>query len=173
MKIKQILGFKKENIFDGAVQLDWCYEKDLNDKVASSYIFHGPKYYGVSNNDLKGNAHKLRDTASFVKDIVEKVYIDDVSNRFVLTISGFGAGKSHLGVAMTALLSGDNDELKNKVINNIIKVEEDIYNEIRFMANKPYLVISLNGMKDFNLNNEILKNAKKALKLHGYDDSVL
>ena len=173
MEIKEILNFKKENIFDGAVQIVWFYEPKMRDKVASSYIFHGPKYYGMDMNDIKVNRHKLIDTASFIKTMVHKVYLDDLSNRFMLTIAGYGAGKSHLGVTMSSLLSGDDSELRTEILENIKVIDNDIYNELKYTINKPNLVISLNGMNDFNLNNEILKNAKKALALHGYDDSVL
>lgn len=173
MEVRQILDFKKENIFDGAVQIDWFYESKIRGKVASSYIFHGPKYYGLDKNDVKNHKHKLIDTASFIKLVTDKVYLDDSSNRFMLTIAGYGAGKSHLGVTMSSLLSGDNKKLINNILENIKSVDSDIYNELRFTISKPNLVISLNGMNDFNLNNEILKNAKKALALHGYDDSIL
>lgn len=173
MEIKQILNFRKENIFDGAVQIDWFYESKMREKVASSYIFHGPKYYGMDKNDVKSNRHKLIDTASFIKNITDKVYLDDSSNRFMLTIAGYGAGKSHLGVTMSSLLSGDNSKIREEILENIKLIDNDIYNDLKFTINKPNLVISLNGMNDFNLNNEILKNAKKALALHGHDDSIL
>lgn len=173
MEIRQILNFRKENIFDGAVQIDWFYESKMRDKVATGYIFHGPKYYGIDKSDVKNNKHKLIDTASFVKEMTNKVYLDDSSNRFMLTIAGYGAGKSHLGVTMSSLLSGDNLKIREDILDHIKTIDNDIYSELKFTINKPNLVISLNGMNDFNLNNEILKNAKKALALHGYDDSIL
>ncbi|MBS6022528.1 MAG: hypothetical protein KIB00_00445 [Paeniclostridium sordellii] len=173
MEIKNILSFKKENIFDGAVQIDWFYDQNLRGTVASSYIFHGPKYFGLSNEDIQSNKHKLIDTASFIKKISEKVYLDDSSNRFMLTIAGYGAGKSHLGVTMASLFSGNDIEIKDRILENISTIDTDIYNELKHTINKSNLIITLNGMNNFNLNNEILKNAKKALQLHGQDDSVL
>ncbi len=173
MEIKNILKFKKENIFDGAVQIDWFYDQKLRNTVASSYIFHGPKYFGLTNEDVKANKHKLIDTASFIKNISNKIYLDNSSNRFMLTIAGYGAGKSHLGVAMASLFSGDDIEVRDRILENISTIDSDIYNELKYTINKPNLIITLNGMNNFNLNNEILKNAKKALQLHGQDDSIL
>ena len=173
MEINKILSFKKENIFDGAVQIDWFYDEKFRGTVASSYIFHGPKYFGLSNEDIKANKHKLIDTASFIKKISEKIYLDDSSNRFMLTIAGYGAGKSHLGVTMASLFSGNDIELKNRILENINNIDEGIYKELKHTINKPNLIITLNGMNDFNLNNEILKNAKRALQLHGQDESIL
>lgn len=173
MKINKILSFKKENIFDGAVQIDWFYDEKLRDIVSSSYIFHGPKYFGLSKEDIKANKHKLIDTASFIKNIADKIYLDDSSNRFMLTIAGYGAGKSHLGVTMASLFSGNDEKERDRILGNINNIDPDIYNELRVTVNKPNLVITLNGMNNFNLNNEILKNAKRALQLHGQDDSVL
>lgn len=173
MEIKNILKFRKENIFDGAVQIDWFYDQRLRSTVASSYIFHGPKYFGLSNEDIKANRHKLIDTASFIKNIADKIYLDDSSNRFMLTIAGYGAGKSHLGVTMASLFSGNDLDVRDRILENISTIDSDIYNELKYTVNKPNLIITLNGMNNFNLNNEILKNAKRALQLHGQDDSVL
>ena len=173
MEISNILSFKKENIFDGAVQIDWFYDQKLRGTVASSYIFHGPKYFGLTSKDIKESKHKLIDTASFIKKMAEKIYIDDSSNRFMLTIAGYGAGKSHLGVTMASLLSGNDIETKQRILDNISTIDNDIYTELKHIITKPNLIITLNGMNNFNLNNEILKNAKKALQLHGEDDSIL
>lgn len=173
MEIKNILSFKKENIFDGAVQIDWFYDKKLRGEVASSYIFHGPKYFGLSSNDIKNNKHKLIDTASFIKNISDKIYLDDSTSRFVLTIAGYGAGKSHLGVTISSLFSGSDKQTSENILENIKTVDEDIHNNLKHTATKPNLIITLNGMNNFNLNNEILKNAQKALKLHGQDTLIL
>lgn len=173
MEINNILSFKKENIFDGAVQIDWFYDQKLRSTVASSYIFHGPKYFGLTNKDIRESKHKLIDTASFIKKIAEKIYIDDSSNRFMLTIAGYGAGKSHLGVTMASLFSGNDIETKERILENISTIDNDIYMELKHTIDKPNLIITLNGMNNFNLNNEILKNVKRALQLHGQDDSVL
>lgn len=173
MEIKSILRFKNESIFDGAVQIDWFYDNNLRGNVASSYIFHGPKYFGLSSKDISTDNHKLIDTASFIKNMSDKIYLNDNSNRFILTIAGYGAGKSHLGVTMSALFSDNDNKEKENILNNIKEVDEDIYNDLKHTINRPNLVIALNGMKNFNLNNEILKNAQQALQLQGQDTKIL
>ncbi|MBL4935567.1 hypothetical protein JK636_07315 [Clostridium sp. YIM B02515] len=171
VKINDILEFKKENFFDGAVQADWFYDDRMRVKSSDSYIFHGPKYYGVNQSDVTKTKHKLIDTASFVKVIYDKLYDNFQSSRFMLTIAGYGAGKSHLSVTLASLLSGDNNELRNSIIEKLYNVDEGIGREIKEKEDKN-LIIVLNGMNDFNLNNEILKSAKKSLKMNALDDSI-
>jgi hypothetical protein len=171
VKIKEILEFKKENFFDGAVQADWFYDTNMKLKSAGNYIFHGPKYYGISQSDVSASKHKLIDTASFVKVIYDKLYTDFDSSRFLLTIAGYGAGKSHLSVTLASLLSGDDIGLRDKISNKLVDVDEGIGKYIKELQDNN-LVIVLNGMNDFNLNSEILKNAKRSLAMNGLDDSI-
>lgn len=172
-KIKELLKFKKESFFDGAVQADWFYEISMQENVSSSYIFHGPKYFGVSEKDINLKNHKLIDTVSFVNQISDKLYNDNKSSRFILTIAGYGAGKSHLAVTMASLFSGNDKKVQSIILDNIESVDESIGKKLRSTLVKPNLVIALNGMNDFNLNYEILKCTKKALKMYGLDDRVL
>ena len=118
-KIGQLIEFNKEAFFDGAIQADWFYNIDKRNSVAESYIFHGPKYFGLNENDISISKHKLIDTISFVNKIAEKIAYDSESSRFVLSIAGYGAGKSHLSVTMGSLFSGDNRELQGKIISKI------------------------------------------------------
>lgn len=172
-KIGQLIEFNKEAFFDGAIQADWFYNLDKRDNVAESYIFHGPKYFGLNENDISTSNHKLIDTVSFVNKIAGKIAYDYESSRFVLSIAGYGAGKSHLSVTMGALFSGDNKELQGKIINKIENIDKSLANSIKGALIKPNLVIVLNGMKDFNLNYEILKNIRLALQLHNVNDDFL
>lgn len=172
-KIGELIQFNREAFFDGAIQADWFYNVEKRDKVADSYIFHGPKYFGVNESDISTSKHKLIDTISFANKIAEKIAYDSDSSRFVLSIAGYGAGKSHLSVTMGSLFSGDNRQLQEQIINKIENIDKPLANSIRGALIKPNLVIVLNGMKDFNLNYEILKNLRLALKLHNVEDDFL
>ncbi|MDU1687641.1 MAG: hypothetical protein E6843_13015, partial [Clostridium perfringens] len=115
MKIKDILKFNRDAFFDGAVQIDWYYDEAKRKDVSKSYVFHGKDYHGVERKNLI-------DTASYVKRIVEKLYKDKESNRFLLTIAGYGTGKSHLGVTLATLLGEENNE-REIVLNKIKDVD--------------------------------------------------
>lgn len=171
LKIKDVLQFEKENFFDGAVQSDWFYDMVMRKKASESFIFHGPKYYGLNQADISNSKHRLIDTASFVKKIYDKIYTDADSSRFMLTIAGYGAGKSHLSVTLASLLSKVDINLSDDIVNKLKSVDSNIGNTIEEKSDKN-LVIVLNGMNDFNLNNEILKNAKKSLRMYDLDESI-
>lgn len=80
MLVKDLVRFNRENYYNGAVQTDWFYDKSKVKIIAQSYVFHGPKYYGVSDKDVKFGEHKLIDTASFSKIVVEKLYEKEVGH---------------------------------------------------------------------------------------------
>lgn len=165
MKIKDILKFNRDAFFDGAVQIDWYYDEAKRKDVSKSYVFHGKDYHGVERKNLI-------DTASYVKRIVEKLYKDKESNRFLLTIAGYGTGKSHLGVTLATLLGEENNE-REIVLNKIKDVDNSSYDYISKTLRGKNLVLTLNGMNDFNLNYQMLKVAKLALKEQGINDSFL
>ena len=98
MKINDIVTFSKENFFNGAVQTEWFYDNSKLSAIAESYVFHGPKYYGVSSADVAAGEHRLIDTASFAKNLTDKLYSTKIDNSFIMTIAGYGTGKSHLAV---------------------------------------------------------------------------
>ena len=103
MKINDIVSFSKESFFNGAVQTEWFYDDTKVATIAESYVFHGPQYYGVSSKDVEAGAHHLLDTASFAKNLTDKLYSTKPNNSFVMTIAGYGTGKSHLAVCLGAL----------------------------------------------------------------------
>ena len=94
MKVNDIVSFSKESFFNGAVQTEWFYDDSKVGAIAESYVFHGPKYYGVSSSDVKSGAHQLLDTASFAKNLTDKLYSAKPNNRFVMTIAGYDAALS-------------------------------------------------------------------------------
>jgi len=171
-KIGDLVEIKKDSFFNGAVQAEWFYDDSRRKSVAESYIFHGPKYYGVTSSDVSSRSHKLCDTVTFTKTIIDKIYNDTRSSRYALTIAGYGAGKSHLSVALATLLSGVDKESQKSVLENIKSVDKDGYEYIKEYSNDENLVLVLNGIEDFNINKELLKVAKKSLKLHGLSDEI-
>lgn len=166
MKINEILKFNRDSFFDGAVQIDWFYNDSIRREVAKSYVFHGKEYHGINKRE------NLIDTAGYVRRIIEKLYVDKNSNRFLLTIAGYGTGKSHLGVTLGSLLKENNEE-RNNILKKIKEVDFESGKYIESNIGNKNLVITLNGMNDFNLNYQILKNAKLALKLHDVDTKFL
>ncbi|NLB80100.1 MAG: hypothetical protein GX800_00450, partial [Clostridiaceae bacterium] len=172
MKVCDIVQFSKENYFNGAVQTEWFYDKSKIRTIAESYIFHGPKYYGVSDADISLGRHKLIDSASFAKQLTEKMYSAKPTNSFLMTIAGYGTGKSHLAVSLGALYSGS-VELSNIVTENISNADRDISDYIYQTNIRKNLILVLNGMNNFNLDSEILKCARLALEQNGIDDSIL
>jgi|GEM_PF-858166 len=173
-KIKDIIRFKKESFFNGAVQADWFYNDNYRNLVSKSYMFHSSKYFGVLDEEVKNKKNLLIDTITFTKNIVDRIYKDEDSNKFVLAIAGYGLGKSHLAVTLASLLSyTKNDHEFNEIIKNIALIDKDASNYLYETINKPNFVVVLNGMKDFNLNYEILRTVKQSLNFHGLEDNFL
>jgi hypothetical protein len=170
MIVKDILEFNKKKYFGGAVQANWFYDTDKIKDITSSYVFHGPKYHGVGKNETTSESYKLSDTATYALTLLSKSKEKD-SNRFNMTIAGYGTGKSHLSVALGSLLSGHRDDLRQVVIDNIRSVDKKIGDQLSEYSGRN-LVLVLNGMRDFNLNSEILAVAKKAVVQHGLSDDI-
>lgn len=172
MKVNDIVSFSKESFFNGAVQTEWFYDDSKVGAIAESYVFHGPKYYGVSSADVESGVHRLLDTASFAKNLTDKLYAPKPSNSFIMTIAGYGAGKSHLAVCLGALFSGD-PTVSDSVIQNISAADAEIGNYIREKNVRKNLVIVLNGMNNFNLDAEVLRCARLSLARFGISDAFL
>lgn len=172
MRLNEIVSFSKESFYNGAVQTEWFYDDDKVGGIAESYVFHGPKYYGVSGADVKAGEHRLIDTASFAKNLTDKLYDKNPDSSFVMTIAGYGTGKSHLAVCLGALFSGKS-ELSDKIVRNISSVDTDIGKCIEAKNTKRNLVIVLNGMNNFNLDAEILRCTRLSLARSKIDDSML
>lgn len=172
MIVRDIVNFNRDNYYNGAVQMEWFYDEKKVGKIAKSYVFHGPKYYGVSSNDVKTGEHKLLDTASFTKIISDKLCGNNTNNNFVLTIAGYGTGKSHLAVTLGALFSGQK-EFVDIVLGNIASVDLETANSIIEKGIQRNLVIALNGMSNFNLDAEVLKCVRLALQQNNISDEIL
>ena len=172
MQVHDLVRFGKERYFNGAVQTEWFYDSNQVKAVSESYVFHGPRYFGVSNSDVSLGGHTLVDTASFALNLSEKLNTKNPDNSFVLTIAGYGAGKSHLAVSLAALFSLM-DGVSETVNSNIEKADRAIAKRIQETNIKKNFVIVLNGMNNFNLDAEILKCTRLTLAQNGLNDNVL
>lgn len=172
MNVSDLVKFNRENFYNGAVQMEWFYDDSKVAGISGSYVFHGPKYYGVSDSDVKPGEHKLLDTASYVQKIVQKVSDKETDNDFVLTIARYGTGKSHLAVTIGALLSGD-PGIQKVIIEHIKSVDSEIASELKKQVKKKNFIIALNGMKNFNLDSEVLRCVRETLEKNSIDDEVL
>lgn len=169
MRIGDIIAFRKDLYFEGAVQADWFYVPEKAAKVAENFVFHGKDYYGVESK----TKNKTIDTISLVKTLAEK--FEDSSNPLSLAIADYGTGKSHLAVTLGQLFSGASymPETFAKIIDNINKIDREAASEIREICTDRNFVLVINGMRDFNLHYEILRAAQKSLCLYGLSDDKL
>ncbi len=178
MKLADIVSFRKDLLFNGAVQLSW-FEKDRlqAEKAAEHFVFHGPDYHGVSEDDIERSSHQLIDTASFTLEILERITGKIVDEPFSLAIAGYGTGKSHLAITLASLLSNPKHEVASKILDNIIMADASIGRRakqiITKISDRPFLVIAINGMQDFDLCGEIIRQVLFVLKQNGLDTTVL
>ena len=165
MRFGDLLEFRKDIFFDGAVQIDWFYNKEKATLVAENFVFHGSEYHGATG----GNDSNLKDTVSFVQEISEKINNEYPNNPLTLAIATYGTGKSHLGVTLAELFSGPdyNPKAYNAIISNIKEIDATKARAIEQNTQKKNLVLTINGMRDINLNAELLKVALKSLSLYG------
>ncbi len=172
MKLKDLLEFRKDLYFEGAVQADWFYSPEKASKVSENFVFHGKQYFGIEDQGI-GNRRRI-DTISLVEELTSKLN-DDHSNALSLAVADYGTGKSHLAVTLAQIFSGADymPETYNKIINNISAIDNNAAEKIRSLSKSRNFVIVINGMRDFNLHSEILKAAQKSLKLYGLPDDSL
>lgn len=170
LQIRDIVEFDRKKYFGGAVQASWFYDTDRVSDITESYVFHGPKYHGVKDSETINNRYKLYDTATYTLELFKKVR-ETESNRFCMTIAGYGTGKSHLAVALASLLSGHDKQLHDKAVQRVRLVDKNIAAQIEEYSAEN-LVLVYNGMNNFNLDHETLRIARIALEQHGLDDSV-
>ena len=177
MKYCDIVSFRKDLLFEGAVQIGWFENNErLANKAAEHYIFHGPDYHGVVQDDSFDAEHALIDTAAFTLDILKRVNGLIADEPFALAIAGYGTGKSHLGVTLATLLSKPRSVVANKILANIALADKNIGSEAKKIlesTKKPFLVVAINGMKDFYLCGEVMRQIISALNREKLDTSFL
>ena len=66
MELGNILEFRKDLYFEGAVQADWFYSPERAAKVAENFVFHGNQYFGIEDQGV-GNKKRI-DTISLVSN---------------------------------------------------------------------------------------------------------
>lgn len=168
MRLGEIIEFRKDLYFEGAVQADWFYDNQKAAKVAENFVFHSKNYFGVD--AKKGSI----DTVSLVKALAQK-FGKESENPRTLAIADYGTGKSHLAVTLAVLFSGPNfmPETYERVLKNIRMIDRESASQISSLCQERNFVIMLNGIRDFNLHSEILKATQRSLRLYGVDDTEL
>jgi len=175
MKYADLVSFRDDLLFNGAVQIGWFeHDMPLAEKAAKHYVFHGSDYHGVSKNDY-GSELRLLDTTSFTLDILQRIYGESSDEPFELAIAGYGTGKSHLGVTLACLCSQPNSKVSKEILQNLSMADASIGRETKALLKnaQPFLVVTLNGMQDFDLNSEIIRQILRVLNQAGLDTSVL
>lgn len=176
MRLTDIVNFRKDLLFEGAVQLGW-FENDrqLADKVAEHFVFHGPKYHGIASGDTR-ESYSLVDTATFALDVMKRVSGQNGDDPFTIAIAGYGTGKSHLALTLSCLLSDPKSRVAEKILANIRMADADIGAQARDLMNgsaQPFLVVTLNGAQDFDLSAEIIRQVLGTLTRLGLDTTAL
>ena len=172
MKFGELLEFRKDLYFEGAVQIDWFYDPVRAAKVAENFVFHGKDYFGVEETTLGGK--KRIDTVGLVQSLTAKLG-DETVKVPSLAIADYGTGKSHLAVTLGQLFSGPDymPETFSKVLTNIRTIDAAAADEIEKNCDGRNFVMVINGMRDFNLHSEILRAAQRSLALYGLPDDKL
>lgn len=181
MKVKDLIEFRNNLFFDGAVQLSWLdSEPELAFEAAISYVFHGSDYHGVDKSDIsEGIGRYLKSTTQFVKEVIVDITDNEENfeyNPFHLAIAGYGTGKSHLAITIANLLRDCTSEVSKHILANISNTDLSNFQEISESLNKkekPNLIISFDGMGNFELSNHFYKKTLQQLKLHELDYSVI
>ena len=179
MNLQEIVSFRREQLFEGAVQISWFYNQEARAKqAATSFVFHGPSYHGVAQQDLDAaRDHRLTDTATFTRDVLRSIAHDGLrENPFTLAIAGYGTGKSHLGLTLATLFSEPLGPESKRVLENIRSVEKPLAEEIRHELQrheKPFLVLAINGMEDFDLASKVTELLLLRLRALKHDTAPL
>jgi hypothetical protein len=175
--LRDIVRFRGDRLFNGAVNIGWFGSDEIRTRAAAgAFVFHGPAYHGVSQADVGvAHGHRLQDTASFARSIVRRCYgIED--QPFTLAIAGYGTGKSHLGLTLGALLSQPAGDTADAILEGIDSSDPTIGSEIRAIlseAQKPCLVVALNGMQSFDLTTEVTRQILAQVKAAELDTQAL
>lgn len=172
-RLKEVVRFRGDRLFDGAVSIDWFGTDAARAKAAAeSFVFHGPSYHGVQQDDVGvSHGHRLIDTANFTRSIVRRCHGLE-ERAFTLAIAGYGTGKSHLGLTLATLLESPLSETGQAVLASLASADEDIAADVRATLEhdkQPCLVVPLNGMQNFNLTSEVTRQVVRALNKAGCD----
>lgn len=179
MKVADLIQFRSDLFFDGAVQLLWADDQvPRADEAARSFVFHGPRYHGVNKDGRADEIYRLTDTATLAADLLTRIAekATTYSNPFTLAIAGYGSGKSHFALALTRLLRDPQSALSKQIISNLALAEPraaEAAQQALKAIDKPALVIPLDGTGNFNLGNALIASLYRSLKEHHIDDRAL
>lgn len=177
MLLGDLVGFKEDLFFNGAVQLRWVEEQaGMATEAAKHFVFHGPQYHGVSQDEAEGlsSTYRLKDTATLLVDFLESLASggSSTANPFSLIVAGYGSGKSHFALTLAQLLMAPNDPLAWKIIHNVRIADEEIGERVEALldgSRKPSLVVTLDGMSNFHLGNEMSRGVLRQLRARELD----
>ncbi|HRX61972.1 MAG TPA: hypothetical protein P5260_12280 [Candidatus Competibacter sp.] len=182
MNIGQVIHFHNERFFEGAVQLNWVQRRvDQARQAAAAFVFHGPRYHGAGEAESEGieGAYKLKDTASFVRDLLGSMQPGAGGrevNPFWLVVAGYGSGKSHLALTCAMLLAEPQGTTAQIILDQIARADAEIgkavAQQVAMMA-KPALVLPLDGMAGFHLGNALSRAVFEQLRRHGVDAGAI
>jgi hypothetical protein len=175
--LSNLVNFRSDRLFNGAVNIEWFTSDVEKSQLASeAFVFHGPKYHSVNQDDIGDqHGHKLIDTANFTKSILQRSYNPDLQ-PFTLAIAGYGTGKSHLGLTIANLVNSPESQISGNILSSLNSADADIHAEISSLihdVSQPCLVLTLNGMRGFDLSAEITKQLTTILKQDGHDTKYL
>lgn len=179
MKVADLIRFRSDLFFDGAVQLLWADDQvPRADEAARSFVFHGPRYHGVNKDGRADEIYRLTDTATLAADLLTRIAAKTTthSNPFTLAIAGYGSGKSHFALALTRLLREPQSALSAQILSNLALAEPraaEAAQQALQIIDKPALVIPLDGTGNFNLGNALIASIYRSLKEHHIDDRAL
>ncbi|WP_294448163.1 hypothetical protein [uncultured Mailhella sp.] len=171
--LNDIVAFRKDKFFNGAIDTDWFYSSpEKAEDAAQNFVFHGPETHAVSASDIR-SSHRLVDTASFATSLMKRSFgLDD--QPFTLVIAGYGTGKSHLALTLSQLFHAPKSETASKVISALKLASPSLAKEVISYIeedSRPVLVITLNGLNQVNLLSEITQKVLNQLKADGLDTS--
>jgi len=176
-KLADVIQFREDRLFHGAVSLDWLWTNpELSRAATEAYIFHGPSYHGVDQQDIgTAHGHRLQDTATFTRSILRRCHGLE-EEPFTLAIAGYGTGKSHLSLAMANLLQQPGGDLAESLLARINEADSSIGAEVRAIVkedSRPFLTVALNGMQNFDLTAELTRQILIQARSHDLDTRVL
>ncbi|MCX7020203.1 MAG: hypothetical protein NTY46_14695 [Candidatus Sumerlaeota bacterium] len=176
-KLRDLVQFRGERLFNGAVSIDWFgSDEEKTEQACKAFVFHGPEYHGVKQSDVGAeHGHQLKDTATFTRSIVRRCAgIEE--QPFTLAIAGYGTGKSHLALTIGQMLAAPDGQLAQEILGSLRTADADCAKEIDTCLKemgKPCLVIALNGMSNFDLAAEVTSRAIERLQHHQVSTKVL
>lgn len=177
LKLSDVIQFREDRLFHGAVSLDWLWTNpELSRAATEAYIFHGPSYHGVDQQDVgTAHGHRLQDTATFTSSILRRCHGLE-EEPFTLAIAGYGTGKSHLSLAMANLLQQPGGELAETLLARINEADSGIGAEVRAIIKedpRPFLTVAFNGMQNFDLTAELTRQILIQARTHDLDTRAL